>query len=169
MSRLEKIDHFSVGDNAVYPAHGVGVIEAIERKVISGDTHMFYVMRILHNGMMIMIPQTNVNSVGLRQVITRDDVKKIYGILKEKDVPQDNHQTWNRRYRNYTEKIKTGSVFEIAEVLRALFRLKKTKELSFGEKKILDTVQNLLVKEISIAKNQKEEDTHKEMVSLLSN
>lgn len=169
MSRLEKSDHFHVGDNAVYPAHGVGVIEAIERKVISGDTHMFYVMRILHNGMMIMIPKTNVDSVGLRQVITREDVKKIYNILKEKDVPRDNHQTWNRRYRNYTEKIKTGSVFEIAEVLRALFQLKKTKELSFGEKKILDTVQNLLVKEISIAKNQREEDTRREMVSLLSN
>jgi len=169
MSRLEKSDHFNVGDNAVYPAHGVGVIESIEKKVISGDTQMFYIMRILHNGMMIMIPKTNVDSVGLRQVITRDDVKKIYGILREKDVPRDNHQTWNRRYRSYTEKIKTGSVFEIAEVLRALFRLKRTKELSFGEKKILDTVQNLLVKEISIAKNQKEEDTRSEMVNLLSN
>ena len=169
MSRLEKTDHFHVGDNAVYPAHGVGVIEAIEKKVISGDTHMFYIMRILHNGMMIMIPQRNVDSVGLRQVITSEDVKKIYRILKEREEPRDNQQTWNRRYRSYTEKIKTGSVFEIAEVLRALFRLKKTKELSFGEKKILDTVQNLLVKEISIAKKHKEEDTRDEMAGLLSN
>jgi len=168
MSRLDKTNRFSVGDNAVYPAHGVGVIEAIEKKVISGDTHMFYVMRILHNGMMIMIPKSNVESVGLRQVISKDEVKKIYNILQEKDVPRENHQTWNRRYRQYTEKIKTGSVFEIAEVLRALFRLKKTKELSFGEKKILDTVQNLLVKEISIVKKQKEEETREEMSSLLT-
>jgi len=168
MSQLNRLDHFCVGDNAVYPAHGVGVIEAIEKKVISGDTHMFYVMRILHNGMTIMIPKSNVNSVGLRQVISKEEVKKIYNILREKNVPRDNHQTWNRRYRQYTEKIKTGSVFEIAEVLRALFQLKKTKELSFGEKKILDTVQNLLVKEISIVKNQKEEDTRKEMSALLS-
>jgi CarD family transcriptional regulator len=168
MSQLNRFDRFCVGDNAVYPAHGVGVIEAIEKKVISGDTHMFYVMRILHNGMTIMIPKSNVNSVGLRQVISKAEVRKIYNILKEKEVPRDNHQTWNRRYRQYTEKIKTGSVFEIAEVLRALFRLKKTKELSFGEKKILDTVQNLLVKEISIVKKQKEEDTRKEMTTLLS-
>jgi CarD family transcriptional regulator len=168
MSRLEELDRFSVGDNAVYPAHGVGIIEAIEKKVISGDTQMFYIMRILHNGMMIMIPKSNVNSVGLRQVISKAEVKKIYNILQEKEAPRDNHQTWNRRYRHYTEKIKTGSVFEIAEVLRALFRLKKTKELSFGEKKILDTVQNLLVKEISIVKNQKEEETRKEMTTLLS-
>ncbi len=82
-------------------------------------------------------------------------------------MPRENHQTWNRRYRQYTEKIKTGSVFEIAEVLRILFRLKRVKELSFGEKKILDTAQNLLIKEISVAKQQKEETTLEEMQSLL--
>lgn len=158
---------FNVGDNAVYPAHGVGVIEAIERKVISGDEHLFYVLRLLNNGMTIMIPKRNVDSVGLRQVISQREVKKIYNILKRRDVPKDNNETWNRRYRQYTEKIKTGSVFEIAEVLRTLFRLKRVKELSFGEKKILDTAQNLLVKEISIAKHQKEETTRKEMSHLL--
>ena len=82
-------------------------------------------------------------------------------------MPLENHQTWNRRYLQYTEKIKTGSVFEIAEVLRILFRLKRVKELSFGEKKILDTAQNLLIKEISVAKQQKEETTLEEMQSLL--
>ena len=168
MSQVINDAHFNVGDNAVYPAHGVGIIEAIEKKVISGNTQIFYVMRILHNGMMIMIPKDNVHSVGLRQVISKREVSKIYNILKVKDVPRDNNQTWNRRYRQYTEKIKTGSVFEIAEVLRVLFRLKKTKELSFGEKKILDTVQNLLIKEISIVKRQKEEDTRKEMVNILT-
>ncbi len=172
MSQLDSSDrlgdHFRVGDNAVYPAHGVGVIESIEKKVISGDTQLFYVMRILHNGMMIMIPKKNVDSVGLRQVISKREVGRIYDILREKDLPRENSQTWNRRYRQYTEKIKTGSVFEIAEVLRALFKLKKTKELSFGEKKILDTVQNLLVKEISIVKDQEEDETRKEMDSLLT-
>ena len=168
MSQAINDMNFNVGDNAVYPAHGVGIIEAIEKKVISGNTQTFYIMRILHNGMMIMIPKDNVHSVGLRQVISKREVSKIYNILKVKDAPRDNNQTWNRRYRQYTEKIKTGSVFEIAEVLRVLFRLKKTKELSFGEKKILDTVQNLLVKEISIVKRQKEEDTRKEMVNILT-
>jgi len=168
MSQPINSARFNVGDNAVYPAHGVGVIEAIERKVISGKTQTFYVMRILHNGMTIMIPMDNVRSVGLRQVISREEVLKIYGILREKDLPKDNNQTWNRRYRQYTEKIKTGSVYEIAEVLRVLFHLKSSKELSFGEKKILDTVQNLLVKEISIVKKQKEEETRKEMVNILT-
>ncbi len=158
---------FSVGDKAVYPGHGVGIIEAIERKVISGNEQIFYVMRILNNGMTIMIPKSNVNSVGLRQVISEKEVTKVYTILKQKEMPRENNQTWNRRYRQYTEKIKTGSVFEIAEVLRVLFRLKRVKELSFGEKKILDTAQNLLIKEISVAKEQKEETTRKEMQNLL--
>jgi CarD family transcriptional regulator len=159
---------FRVGDKAVYPGHGVGVIEAIEKKVISGNEQLFYVMRILNNGMTIMIPKSNVNSVGLRQVISEKEVSRVYTILKQKDPPRENHQTWNRRYRQYTEKIKTGSVFEIAEVLRILFRLKRVKELSFGEKKILDTAQNLLIKEISVAKQQKEEITRREMQSLLA-
>lgn len=168
MNQVANNVHFKVGDKAVYPAHGVGVIEAIEKKVISGDSQTFYVMRIIHNGAMIMIPKDNVHSVGLRQVISKREVRKIYNILKAKDPPRDNNQTWNRRQRQYNEKIKTGSVFEIAEVLRILFRLKKTKELSFGEKRILDTVENLLIKEISIVKRQKEETTRKEMVHILT-
>jgi len=159
---------FNVGDKAVYPGHGVGVIEAIETKVISGNEQLFYVMRILNNGMTIMIPKSNVNSVGLRQVISEKEVNKVYMILKQKEMPRENHQTWNRRYRQYTEKIKTGSVFEIAEVLRILFRLKRVKELSFGEKKIFDTVQNLLVKEISVVKQQNEDITRTEMDTILS-
>lgn len=159
---------FNVGDKAVYPAHGVGVIEGIEKKVISGTEQTFYIMRILQNGMTILIPKGNVENVGLRQVIGEKEVKKIYEILGQKDLPRDNHQTWNRRYREYTEKLRTGSVYDIAEVLRVLFRLKRKKELSFGEKKILDTAQNLLVKEISIARNMREEHVQAELLNLLS-
>jgi CarD family transcriptional regulator len=159
---------FNVGDKAVYPAHGVGVIEAIEKKVISGTEQTFYIMRILQNGMTILIPKENVENVGLRQVISEKEVKKIYEILGQKDLPRDNHQTWNRRYREYTEKLRTGSVYDIAEVLRVLFRLKRKKELSFGEKKILDTAQNLLVKEISVARNMREEHVQTELINLLS-
>ena len=143
---------FKIGDLAVYPAHGVGVIESIERKSISGDKQDFYIMRILDNGMIIMIPLDNVNNVGLRQVIGADQVPKIFDILEEKEIVPDN-QTWNRRYREYMEKIKTGSVFELAEVLRDLFILREDKELSFGERKMLDTARSLLVKEISIAQD----------------
>ncbi|NOR10124.1 MAG: CarD family transcriptional regulator, partial [Desulfovibrionaceae bacterium] len=120
----------------------------------------FYIMRILDNGMIIMIPLDNVDSVGLRQVINADQVPQIFAILNERDTVPDN-QTWNRRYREYMDKIKTGSVFELAEVLRDLFILREDKELSFGERKMMDTARSLLVKEISIAQDLDESQVEK--------
>jgi CarD family transcriptional regulator len=146
---------FEIGDLAVYPAHGVGRIEAIETREISGDKQDFYIMKILENNMIIMIPVDNVESVGLRDIIDVGQVSKVYDIMKKRDIPADN-QTWNRRYREYMEKIKTGSVFEVAEVLRDLYLLKVEKDLSFGERKMLDTAQSLLLKELSIAKKTDE-------------
>lgn len=153
---------FSIGDLAVYPAHGVGVIEKIESQEISGSCQDFYVMRILENGMKIMIPTGNVNNVGLREIIEKSEVPKLYSILKKRDVVVDN-QTWNRRYREYMEKIKTGSVYEVAEVYRDLLMLKTEKELSFGERKMLDTARSLLVKEISLAKKVEETQIEKDL------
>jgi CarD family transcriptional regulator len=153
---------FKIGDLAVYPAHGVGVIEKIETQEISGYSQDFYVMRILENGMIIMIPTQNVNNVGLREIIGQNEVPRLYSILKKRDVVVDN-QTWNRRYREYMDKIKTGSVFEVAEVYRDLLMLKVEKELSFGERKMLDTARNLLVKEISLAKEVEEEQIEKDL------
>ncbi len=153
---------FKVGDLAVYPAHGVGLIEKIETKEISGCRQDFYVMRILDNDMIIMIPTNNVENVGLREIIEHAEVATLYSILKKRDVPIDN-QTWNRRYREYMDKIKTGSVFEVAEVYRDLLILKVEKDLSFGERKMLDTARNLLVKEISLAKKVGEEQVEKEL------
>lgn len=146
---------FKVGDLAVYPAHGVGRIESIEARNLYGSSQNFYIMRILENNMIIMIPISNANNVGLREIIKAEEVSKIFKILKEKDIEFDN-QSWNRRYREYMEKIKTGSVYEVAQVLRDLFLLKLEKELSFGERKMLDTAKSLLVKEISIAKKMEE-------------
>jgi CarD family transcriptional regulator len=147
---------FKVGEKVVYPAHGVGVIESMKSQVVSGTEKTFYMLRILDSDMKIMIPTENVDSVGLRRVIGKDMVSKVYKILRDKKVEVD-QQTWNRRYREYTEKIKTGSVLEIAKVLRDLFVLKGDKELSFGERKMLDTARNLLVKELSIARAHPEE------------
>jgi len=146
---------FKVGDLAVYPAQGVGRIETIETREISGQKQDFYIMKILENSMIIMIPVNNVQSVGLRDIIDDEEVAKVYEIMKKRDIPADN-QTWNRRYREYMEKIKTGSVYEVAEVLRDLYLLKVDKELSFGERKMLDTAQSLLLKELSIAKKTNE-------------
>jgi CarD family transcriptional regulator len=153
---------FKVGEKVVYPAHGVGVIDGIQTKVISGAQKRFYMLRLLDNEMTIMIPTENVESVGLRRVIGKDMVPKVYRILRDKRVEID-QQTWNRRYREYTEKIKTGSVLEIAKVLRDLFVLKGDKELSFGERKMLDTARNLLVKELAIARSFPEEKILEEL------
>jgi len=146
---------FHIGDKAVYPGHGVGVIEAIETKRISGKEQSFYILRFVDNGMKIMIPEDNVKSAGLRTVIRKIDARKVIGILKDRDITLDN-QTWNRRYREYMEKINTGSIYEIAEVLRDLHLLKAEKDLSFGEKKIMDMAKTLLVRELAIAKDVKE-------------
>jgi CarD family transcriptional regulator len=153
---------FKIGDMAVYPTHGVGIIESIESKEISGDKQTFYVLRVLGNGMTIMVPTDNADSVGLRQIISQKQVSKVYKILKKKDIEID-AQTWNRRYREYVEKIKTGSIFEVAGVLRDLFLLRLDKDLSFGERRMLDTARNLLIKELSIAKNSSEDVVHKEI------
>ena len=153
---------FQIGDKAVYPGHGVGVIESIETKQISGRELMFYILRIVDNGMTIMIPRDNADAVGLRGVIRKLEIPKVIRILKARDVEVDN-QTWNRRYREYMEKINTGSIYEIAEVIRDLHLLKTEKELSFGERKILDMAKNLLVKELAIVRDVKESDILREI------
>jgi len=158
---------FNVGDLAVYPAHGVGLIEGIEEKSISGIEHVFYIIRILDNDMKIMIPMENAKHIGLRRVISDSEVKRVYAILKEKNV-EFTPQTWNRRYREYMDKIKTGSIFDLATVLRDLYILQMDKPLSFGEKKMLDTAKGLLVKELSVAKDKKEEEITKGIESIFN-
>lgn len=149
----ELVVAFNVGDHAVYPGHGVCRVAAIETKEILGSKHSFYSLILVETGMKIMIPQGNVKSVGLRPIISVEEAGKVLSILKEKEVKIDT-QTWNRRYREYMEKIKTGSVYEIAEVLRDLFLLKADKELSFGERKMLDNARSLLLKELLLATPQ---------------
>lgn len=158
---------FSKGDLAVYPAHGVGYIESIESKEINGDTLNFYMMKIVENGMVIMIPTSNVESVGLREVIPETEVPEVYKVMQAKAQGADN-QTWNRRYREYMDKIKTGSIYDVAEVFRDLFQLKLEKDLSFGERKLLDTAQNLLVQELSTAKDIDEKSMMQEIENLFN-
>jgi len=159
---------FKIGDNAVYPSHGVGVVRGIQEKDLGGRKKYFYVLQLLENGSTILIPTDKVKDVGLRSIIAKKDVSKIYRILKATEVAVDN-QTWNRRYREYMEKIKTGSVYEIAEVLRDLYRLKTEKDLSFGERKMLDTAKTLLVKELSLAQQIKEEIVENELREIFEN
>jgi len=157
---------FKKGDVAVYPAHGVGVIEAIEKKTISGKEQKFYIMKIMGNGMTIMVPIDNVKQVGLRGIISDKEVTKVYNILKTKKNASIDSQTWNRRYREYMDRIKTGSVYEVASVLRDLFLLKVGKDLSFGERRMMDIAKTLLVKELSIVQKMPEEHVEKKIESI---
>ena len=162
-----EVKKFKVGDLAVYPAHGVGKIEAIESRDVNGETHDFYIMKVLENGMVIMIPTWNVASVGLRDIIDEKDVPKVYAVMKGKRDSNLESQTWNRRYREYMDKIKTGSLYDVAEVFRDLSLLKFTKDLSFGERKLYDTAQILLVRELSTAKNTDEASIAAELDALI--
>ena len=159
---------FQIGDLAVYPAHGVGRIDAIESKMINGETQDFYIMKVLENNMVIMIPTCNVESVGLRAVISKKEVSKIYKLMKAGRDESTLTQTWNRRYREYMEKIKTGSLYDVAEVFRDLSLVRLTKDLSFGERKLYDTAQGLLVRELSTAKNTDQKTILEEIESFFS-
>ena len=127
----------------------------------------FYVLRILDSDMRILVPVEKAEQVGLREVVQEDQIREVFNILKDKEVHVDK-QTWNRRYRGFMEKIKTGSLFEVAEVFRDLYRLKETKTLSFGERRMLDTAKNLIVKELSVAKNTTEVKVEKELEKIFS-
>jgi len=153
---------FNVGDQAVYPAHGVGLIQGIESREIAGKKQTFYILRVRETGMTIMVPTHNASAIGMRAIINHDEVSEVLSVLRQRNVPIE-IQTWNRRYRDYMTKIKTGSLIEVAKVMRDLSLLKSDKTLSFGERKMLDTARNLLVKELSVAMNTAEEAVENEL------
>ncbi len=167
-NRQNKNREFKVGDLAVYPAHGVGKIKAIESRVVNGEKHDFYILKVLEKSMVIMIPTCNVESVGLRDVISKKEIPKVYEVIKKDRESLIDKQTWNRRYREYMDKIKTGSLYDVAEVFRDLYFLRITKNLSFGERKLFDTATTLLLSELSTAKNTDEETIMAEIESLFN-
>ncbi len=150
---------FKIGKTVVYPSHGLGKIEAIEEKELMGEKQKFYVLKIIEKGTRIMIPCSNVDKVGLREVIQSSDVKKVVKVLKQK--PKAIVPNWNKRYRESLERIKTGSIYEIAAVFRNLTLLSRDKELSFGEKKMLCDTKHLISSEISLAKGISEKQAEK--------
>jgi CarD family transcriptional regulator len=129
----------------------VAEIIGIEKKEIFGKVHCFYVLRAMDSGLRILVPMDKADQVGLRPVAGLDEIKEVMQILRDKEIHID-RQTWNRRYRGFMEKIKSGSLFEVAEVFRDLYRLKGLKPLSFGERRMLDTARGLIVQELSVAR-----------------
>jgi CarD family transcriptional regulator len=145
----------SVGDKAVHPAHGLGEITAIEHREIGGAKGEFFILRILDNGMRVMVPRASAQASGLRPVMSSKEADKVLETMRAREVAVD-LQPWSRRFRAYTEMIKSGSPHEVAKVLRDMYRLKFDKELSFGERRLLDQAKSLLMKELAAAKGMTE-------------
>ena len=146
---------FNVGDKVVYPMHGAGVIEAIEEQEVLGETRKYYIMRMPIGDMKVMIPLNNVNEIGLRQVINEEGVQRVLDILHDRESTMS--QNWNHRYRNNLEKIKSGNIYEVAEVVRNLILREQEKGLSTGERKMLENARQILISELVLARGTEEE------------
>lgn len=144
-----------VGDKAVHPSHGLGEVIAIEHREIGSMKGEFYILRILDNGMRVMVPRSAAQQAGLRPVMSAKEADKVLATMRAREVALDLHP-WSRRFRAYTEMIKSGSPHEVAKVLRDMYRLKFDKDLSFGERRLLDQAKSLLMKELAAAKGMTE-------------
>ena len=143
---------FKVGDKVVYPNHGVGTIKEVCRRDIAGRQEEFYTLKIASNNSTVMIPTSNVNHVGLRKLCSQRQLSRLYEILK--DGFEKPNPDWKDRYRDNVERMKTGSIFEVAEVLKNLYFLSFQKSLSFREKKMFDRARQLVISEIATVKNE---------------
>ena len=152
---------FSVGDKVVYPMHGAGIIEAIEDREILGRRKTYYIMRLPLGDMKVMIPTDNVVEIGLRDIIDRDEVKQVIAVLKDTKTKMSTN--WNRRYRANMQKIKSGNIYEVAEVVRNLQLRDMEKGLSTGERKMLSNAKQILISELVLAENI-DEDKAKELI-----
>ena len=156
---------FNIGDKVVYPMHGAGIIEAIEEKEVLGEKHRYYVMKLPIGEMKVMIPMESVEDIGLRQIIDGAGVEKVYHILRGEVSAMS--QNWNRRYRANMEKIRSGDIYEVAEVVRNLAIRDREKGLSTGERKMLDNARQILISELVLAQGATEEQVETDLNALL--
>lgn len=138
---------FEVGDKVIYPNHGLGVVESIDTKTILGTTCGFYSLHMAASDTTVLVPVDNVDGVGLRRAIGDHEVKKLFGLLGNGKI--DNHQNWKSRFKDNSDKMRTGSIYDVVDVLKNLTFLSKSKNLSFREKRMLDRAKFLVVSEIS--------------------
>jgi CarD family transcriptional regulator len=138
---------FEVGDKVIYPNHGLGIVERIEEKTILGTTCGFYHLRIVANDTTVLVPLTNVDGVGLRRAIGDEEVERLFTLLGDGKI--DNHQNWKGRFKDNSDKMRSGSIYEVADVLKSLTFLAKSKSLSFREKRMLDRAKFLIISEVS--------------------
>ena len=145
---------FHIGDKVVYPNHGVGIIEQISSRTFGATVEKFYLLKIKSSSLKVMVPFHNVNSVGLRRVVRNGEIRKILDFLTDGECC--NNADWKYRFKENSDKMRTGSLLEVAAVLKGLLLLNQTKPLSFREKKMLERARYLLVSELAMAKNLEE-------------
>lgn len=138
---------FQLGDKVIYPNHGLGVVEKVEEKTILGTTCGFFHLRILSNDTTVLVPVANVDNVGLRKAITDEEVEQLFMLLGDGKI--DNHANWKGRFKDNSDKMRTGSIYDMADVLKSLTFLAKSKSLSFREKRMLDRAKALIISEVS--------------------
>ena len=150
------MDTFEVGDQVVYPNHGVGIIEKISNRLVAGKFERFYLLRICSNDILIMVPTANAGEVGLRKIVERRDVEELLSLLGSNQF--FTQKDWKDRFKENSEKMRSGSIFLLAEVFKNLVYLSRVKPLSFREKRMLDRARFLLASELSTVMNQSELD-----------
>jgi CarD family transcriptional regulator len=155
-AKKERNFMFSIGDKVVYPMHGAGIIESIEEREILGELKKYYVMKIPIGEMKVMIPINNVECIGIRDVIDNKCADSVFKSLEIKSDEQTSN--WNKRYRENMDKIKSGDVFEVADVVKHLVLRERNKGLSTGERKMLNSAKQILISELVLAKNMNPND-----------
>lgn len=157
---------YKIGEKVVYPNHGVGIIEQINYGVLNGKTEKYYMIRILSSGLKVMVPHINADAVGLRPVIRSVETMKVLGFLEKGKL--NSHPDWKHRFKENSERMRTGSLLEVAVVLKSLVALSRTKPLSFREKKMLDRAKFLLISEMATARNATQENVEGLLVKSLA-
>jgi CarD family transcriptional regulator len=157
---------FKLGEKVVYPNHGVGLIEQISYGYVNGKSERYYMLRILSSGLKVMVPQTNVESVGLRPVIRSNQAVAVLSFLEK--GRSASHPDWKHRFKENSDRMRTGSLMEVAAVLKGLVALSRTKPLSFREKKMLERAKYLLISELATVRNTSEEAVESNIVRALA-
>ena len=152
---------FDVGDKVVYPHHGAAVIEKREQKEVFGETREYLVLKLAYGDLTLMVPCDNTDEVGLREVINDEEVEEVFAVLRKKEARMPTN--WSRRYKNHVEKLKSGDIYQVAEVVRNLSIRDKDKGLSAGEKRMLSKARQILVSELTFAIGVSEEEAEKKL------
>jgi len=156
---------FQVGDKVVYPHHGAAIIKGLEEKEVYGQRKQYFVLRLSYGDLTLMVPADNTEEVGIRDVIARDELDKVFKVLRSKECRMPTN--WSRRFKTHVEKLRSGDIYQVAEVVRNLARREKEKGLSAGEKRMLSKARQILVSELTFAADVEEQEAEKMLDQVL--